>query len=93
MPLLAGDHRYHYLSVHQEKSNHVQINRKSICAGRPSYELHPQTTYGSHHDWTMVGLQAASEIETFSLMMIEQWQQDSSRASSASVARWQEHVV
>jgi hypothetical protein len=41
----------------------------------------------------MVGLQAASEIETFSLMMIEQWQQDSSRASSASVARWQEHVV
>jgi hypothetical protein len=38
----------------------------------------------------VVGLQAAHEIETFSLMVIEQSQQDSSHASSASVAQWQE---
>jgi len=41
----------------------------------------------------VVGLQAAREIETFSLMVIEQSQQDSSHASSASVAQWQEPAV
>jgi hypothetical protein len=53
-------------------------------------DIHQQTVYGSHHDWTVVGLQAAHEIETFSLMVVEQSQQDSSHTSSASVAQWQE---
>jgi hypothetical protein len=39
------------------------------------------------------GLQAAREIETFSLMVTEQSRQDSSHASSASVAQWQESAV